>query len=58
VSWLEAGYETDCVTDTYKEKCIIFVKKKLKLALNIRRELPIMFIITILSGLEAIDYEI
>jgi|GEM_PF-3845578 len=26
-SWLEAGYETDCVTDTYKEKCIIFVKK-------------------------------
>jgi hypothetical protein len=27
VSWLDAGYETDYVTDTYKEKHIIFVKR-------------------------------
>lgn len=26
VSWLDAGYETDYVTDTYKEKYIVFVK--------------------------------
>ncbi len=26
ISWLEAGYETECVSDTYKEKKIIFVK--------------------------------
>ena len=27
VSWLNAGYETDYVTDTYKEKQIVFVKR-------------------------------
>lgn len=27
VSWLEAGYETDYVSDTYKEKQIVFVKR-------------------------------
>lgn len=27
VSWLDAGYETDCVTDTYKVKTIIFIKR-------------------------------
>ncbi len=27
-SWLEAGYETDCVSDTYKEKYIVFIKVK------------------------------
>jgi hypothetical protein len=27
ISWLEAGYETDYVTDTYKEKYITFVKR-------------------------------
>lgn len=27
ISWLEAGYETDYVTDTYKEKYIVFVKR-------------------------------
>jgi hypothetical protein len=27
VSWLEAGYETDYVTDTYKGKNIVFVKR-------------------------------
>ena len=26
VSWLDAGYLTDCVSDTYKDKCIIFIK--------------------------------
>ena len=28
VSWLSAGYETDMVSDSYKEKHIIFVKIK------------------------------
>ena len=27
ISWLDAGYETDYVTDTYKEKYIVFVKR-------------------------------
>jgi len=26
ISWLDAGYLTDCVSDTYKDKCIIFIK--------------------------------
>ncbi|MDE6752612.1 MAG: hypothetical protein K2J59_07585 [Eubacterium sp.] len=26
VSWLDAGYETDCVSDTYQEKYIVFIK--------------------------------
>jgi len=29
VSWLDAGYETDYVTDTYEKKCIIFVKQNI-----------------------------
>lgn len=29
ISWLEAGYETDFVTDTYKDKIIIFKKTAL-----------------------------
>ena len=27
IAWLDAGYETDYVTDTYKEKIIVFVKR-------------------------------
>ncbi len=27
VAWLDAGYETDYVTDTYKERQIVFVKR-------------------------------
>ena len=27
IAWLEAGYETDYVADTYRDKHIIFVKK-------------------------------
>jgi len=27
IAWLDAGYETDYVTDTYKEKYIVFVKR-------------------------------
>ena len=26
VSWMNAGYETDCVSDTYEEHAIVFVK--------------------------------
>lgn len=25
-SWLDAGYETDCVSDTYQDKYIVFIK--------------------------------
>lgn len=28
ISWLGAGYETDYVTDTYKDKSIVFVQRK------------------------------
>lgn len=27
IAWLEAGYETDFVSDTFKENRIVFVKK-------------------------------
>ena len=27
ISWMDAGYDTDYVTDTYKSKAIIFVKR-------------------------------
>lgn len=27
-AWLNAGYETDCVSDTYQEKYIVFIKSK------------------------------
>ncbi|MCB2361989.1 hypothetical protein [Clostridium estertheticum] len=27
IAWIDAGYETDYVTDTYKDKKIIFVKR-------------------------------
>ncbi len=27
VAWMDAGYETDFVSDTYKDKAIIFIKK-------------------------------
>lgn len=27
VAWLDAGYETEYVTDTYKERQIVFVKR-------------------------------
>lgn len=27
ISWLDAGYETEYVTDTYKEKYIVFMKR-------------------------------
>ena len=27
IAWLDAGYETDYVTDTYKDERIIFVKR-------------------------------
>ena len=26
ISWLEAGYQTDCVSETYREKQIVFIK--------------------------------
>ena len=27
ISWLDAGYETDFVSDTYKDEAIIFIKR-------------------------------
>lgn len=27
-SWLDAGYETDCVSDTFEDKYIVFTKVK------------------------------
>ncbi len=27
IAWIDAGYETDYVTDTYKDKKIVFVKR-------------------------------
>lgn len=27
IAWLDAGYETDYITDTYKEKQVTFVKR-------------------------------
>lgn len=27
-AWLNAGYETDCVSDTYQEKYIVFIKAR------------------------------
>lgn len=27
VSWMDAGYETDFVSDTYKDEVIIFIKR-------------------------------
>lgn len=28
IAWLNAGYETDCVSDTYQEKYIVFIKAR------------------------------
>lgn len=28
IAWLNAGYKTDCVSDTYQEKYIVFIKAK------------------------------
>ena len=27
IAWMDAGYETDFVSDTYKEKSVVFVKR-------------------------------